>query len=595
MSDITLTSAMRQNLSQLRSTATLLDRTQNRIATGKKVNTSLDDPTAYFKAKGLTDSASDLATLKDDMGQSISTIQAADKAITSITDLVEQAKSLANSAKSSSVAADRSDLAAQFEDIRTQIDQLAADASYSGTNLVGGRGTFTGGAWVVNSATVVAGLSEVSAISSSSQTTEGNFDITVQQLVEQPTVSVTGAVSPTDVTAAVTGLANNDGVTVNVTDNATGTVTSTDILWLTGETFDDIEAKFEALTGIGLATWANNGGLTLDISANYTVQIEDKTNGSTFNTKIGTVMGYQNGVDVTTALDIDGGAGRLNVWAEGYTSVNGTNLNLSIAGTTLTVTDGSYSTTVDTATLFASDSGGEGTLTTLSLGGMTVRLAVTGTLVDGGSMDGESTEVAKGAQTGSAGDYRFQTISNGVTDYETAIASTVISNTSFGGDLTLTVDTPTGLTAGETVTASLTNPTGTGSNDMTVTFNAAGTSTVRVASVDITTDGLSIGVQNGDWATDANVDAAIADIDAAKLALRANSKAMSTSLGIVQTREDFTSNFIDTLRVGADKLTLADGTEEATNMLVLQTRQQLGIQALSIASQSSQSILILFQ
>jgi len=113
--------------------------------------------------------------------------------------------------------------------------------------------------------------------------------------------------------------------------------------------------------------------------------------------------------------------------------------------------------------------------------------------------------------------------------------------------------------------------------------------------VNISSSGLSVDAAAGSWATNANVTAAITALDAAKTTLRANSKAMSTSLGVIQTREDYTTNYINTLRVGADKLTLSDGTEEATNMLVLQTRQQLGIQALSMASQSSQSILILFQ
>ena len=153
----------------------------------------------------------------------------------------------------------------------------------------------------------------------------------------------------------------------------------------------------------------------------------------------------------------------------------------------------------------------------------------------------------------------------------------------------------TALVAGETSTLNLTNTGGTGANDLSVTFNAAGTATVNVQAVKITSDGLAVSVSEGAWATNANVDLAITDLDAAKSALRSNSKAFATSLGIVQTREEFTSSFIDNLRVGSDKLTLADGTEEATNLLVLQTRQQLGIQALSIASQSSQSILILFQ
>ena len=62
----------------------------------------------------------------------------------------------------------------------------------------------------------------------------------------------------------------------------------------------------------------------------------------------------------------------------------------------------------------------------------------------------------------------------------------------------------------------------------------------------------------------------------------------------MQTREDFTSEFVNTLEEGADKWTLADANLEGANMLMLQTRQQLGTVSLSIASQAAQSILRLF-
>ena len=73
---------------------------------------------------------------------------------------------------------------------------------------------------------------------------------------------------------------------------------------------------------------------------------------------------------------------------------------------------------------------------------------------------------------------------------------------------------------------------------------------------------------------------------------------MSAELGsyynIVLTRQDFTENLINVLEEGADKLTLADMNEESANMLALQTRQQLAINSLSLASQAAQGILRLF-
>ncbi len=57
---------------------------------------------------------------------------------------------------------------------------------------------------------------------------------------------------------------------------------------------------------------------------------------------------------------------------------------------------------------------------------------------------------------------------------------------------------------------------------------------------------------------------------------------MSSNLSIITARQDFTSNMISTLQTGADNLTLADMNEEGANMLMLQTRQSLGVTALSL-------------
>ena len=69
---------------------------------------------------------------------------------------------------------------------------------------------------------------------------------------------------------------------------------------------------------------------------------------------------------------------------------------------------------------------------------------------------------------------------------------------------------------------------------------------------------------------------------------------LANDLSIIQTRESFTQSTINTLKEGADKLTLADQNEEGANLLSLQTRQQLGVTALSLASQSQQAVLRLF-
>ena len=135
INDISLTAGMRANLISLQGSVDLLNRTQERLATGKKINSALDNPTAYFASQALLARASDLSVLKDGMGQAIQTIKAADAGIRGITALIEAAKGLTQSARAAD-ATGRASLATQFGDLLTQIDELALDSGYQGLNLL---------------------------------------------------------------------------------------------------------------------------------------------------------------------------------------------------------------------------------------------------------------------------------------------------------------------------------------------------------------------------------------------------------------------------------------------------------------------------
>src|SRR5690349_18332769 len=100
-SSITLSAGVRQNLLSLQDTASLLATTQNRLATGKKVNTALDNPINFFTSQGLSNRASDLNALLDTIGQAQQTLKAADTGLTSLTSLVQSAKSIATQAQQS--------------------------------------------------------------------------------------------------------------------------------------------------------------------------------------------------------------------------------------------------------------------------------------------------------------------------------------------------------------------------------------------------------------------------------------------------------------------------------------------------------------
>ena len=138
MNMIQLTSGMRQNLFSLQQTSKLMETTQKRLATGREVNSALDDPVNFFAAKGHDQRASDLAGRKDEMSEAIQTVKAANEGIESITELIAAAKSLANSAKSADNTTTQAQLATDFNEIMDQIDFLADDSGYKGINLVNG-------------------------------------------------------------------------------------------------------------------------------------------------------------------------------------------------------------------------------------------------------------------------------------------------------------------------------------------------------------------------------------------------------------------------------------------------------------------------
>ena len=132
---ITLTAGMRSNLYALQNTTQLMETTQNRLSTGKKVNSALDDPVNFFKSKDHYDRAEDLTAKKDGMNEAIKVIEAANTGIEGIYDLLDQMKSLASAAKTSD---NTGDLADQFDTIRSQISSMAEDSGYGGQNLLNG-------------------------------------------------------------------------------------------------------------------------------------------------------------------------------------------------------------------------------------------------------------------------------------------------------------------------------------------------------------------------------------------------------------------------------------------------------------------------
>jgi len=141
--EISLTAGMRTNLLNLQGTSNLLNRTQQRLSSGKQVNSALDNPTNYFAAQNANQRANDLADRKDNMAEAVQTVSATNAGITAITGLINAAKGIAQSALSTSDTNVQSKLAGQYDTIRSQIDNISSDSGYRGLNLLSSTNTLT--------------------------------------------------------------------------------------------------------------------------------------------------------------------------------------------------------------------------------------------------------------------------------------------------------------------------------------------------------------------------------------------------------------------------------------------------------------------
>ena len=180
MSGIVLSASVRQNLLSLQSTADLLATTQNRLSTGKKVNTALDNPTNYFTAASLDARAADINNLLDGIGNGVQVLQAANTGITSLQKLVDSAKSVANQALQTTVGfSTKSSFTSVVIDGATA-DNLVADqastsaaftgaaspqrAAYTSTTLTAGTQLFSGTATNASGSTLLSALTTTATL-----------------------------------------------------------------------------------------------------------------------------------------------------------------------------------------------------------------------------------------------------------------------------------------------------------------------------------------------------------------------------------------------------------------------------------------------
>ncbi len=417
MADISLTASMRTNLLSLQNTQSLMDTTQERLSTGLKVNSAIDNASSYYTAQSLNNRASDLSALLDSMGQGIQTIQAANEGIEAITEFVEQAKAIANSARDAASKTDVKTLNAKFSDLTTPQTPKTSAATALTLEIKKVNGD------------------KVEALGSS----------------DEHDKAVTAALTKLNAKLAAGELGGKDAAAFKTAADAA-------MKEFTGTVLEDV--------------------MEFSISADGKVSLTAKA-------------GYQ-------------------IAAKG-----------------------------------AGEFAGQGD---------------------------------KAADTGLAGDTATSTVNVNTDRQKYAEQFNEImrqidklaKDSGYKGINLLQMNT------------------------LTVIFNEDRSSQIEVKGVDASSTGLKISNPVDSWQTDEDINKSITEAENAISELRIMASDYGNYYSIVQNRQDFTKNLINVLTEGADNLTLADMNEESANMLALQTRQQLAINSLSLASQAAQGVLQLF-
>jgi flagellin-like hook-associated protein FlgL len=271
MSDITLTPGVRQNLLSLQNTADLLNITQNRLATGKKVNSAFDNPVAFFSSQSLSNRASDLSTLLDQIGQAQQTLSAANHGLTSLTSLLQSALSTAKQAQSAAepgLGLDTGTLSGATTVGTAAAGNLVVAVTGGSSYTLAIAATDTA-ASIISNFNAISGLGSTGAITATTDST-GHL-----QLAANPTNSFTVTADAT--TAAV-------GLTADATTAFTATSTASASRSTLQGNYNSLLAQIDQLAGDASYNGINLlGGNNLKVVFNETNTSSLTIAGVTFN------------------------------------------------------------------------------------------------------------------------------------------------------------------------------------------------------------------------------------------------------------------------------------------------------------------------
>jgi len=614
VADVNLSKAVRSNLLSLQSTAASMAKTQERLATGLKVNSALDNPTNFFTAASLNSRAGDMSNLLDSMSNGIKTIEAADNGLSSITKTVESMQSTLRQAR-------------QDKSFKTQSFTVDAGA----TGLL----EFTGGA--IGSTAVGVSLGSAGAVQS---TVAASADYSAPVAATRASYSFAYA---SDTTTWAPG--DNQYIQL-VTDSvmvATG-LQQVDVAGVGNmDSVIDDGYEYAAAFNASLTRWGIGPVATASFDGTN-ITMESQTVGSTATMAIGIFdPDYDVGGNIVgQTFGMASGTGTPGADAgpsKSITISNGT----ATANITLT---GTNAGNVSTARAYIQSQLTAQGVTGITVGGSGNRIDLAGaadgsnSITVGGANAADIFGAAPGVTAGTAAgtysvDQLVQSINSnsGLRDKVRAsndngklrienLSTEALEIEGVGTDGEIDGTTGTADIGGNEVRKNLVkqfnelrdqldkladDASFNGINllrgdKLKLTFNESGTSTIDIQAKDADGDPTSVNnttlgitsALDADFDNDASLDARLGKLGDALGKLRSQASAFGSNLSIVENRNDFTKAMINTLETGAANLTLADTNQEAANLLALQTRQQLSSTALSMASQADQAVLRLF-
>ena len=269
MSGIVVSSAVSANLQALKQITEQLAVTQKRLATGKRVNSAIDNPTNFFTAAALNARAGNLNVLLDSMGNAQKALDAASNGLQTIQKLVESAQSLANQAlqtagSNAKVTGTNSTALTTASTIATSAG--SATALKAGDTITVGDGTTTVTYTAANGDTVQTFLNAVNNNASlkvrGSLTSDGKIKL---EALSTNSIVIGGSVS------APATLANVVGLTAGTT---TGTLNAT--RQSLAQQYDAIRTQIDqaasdaSFNGVNLLA---GGGLSVVFNENGTSQL----------------------------------------------------------------------------------------------------------------------------------------------------------------------------------------------------------------------------------------------------------------------------------------------------------------------------------